>query len=179
MSHVDVAALPLAARPKDKSFTYRVREAAKPFSDWLLALGSALLLVLAFPDFEVWPLAAVGLVPLLFVVAQRPKPLRSFFLGWLTGAVFFYGSCYWLTYSMIHYGGVPTVLAFLFLVPVTLVVGLFPGLFAFVLARAVRRWGTTAMLRGHSLAVAMNGQGWDSLVNCGMRWATPWPTNRH
>ncbi len=84
MSHVDVVSALARSAPQEKSFTYRVREAAKPFSDWLLALGSALLLILAFPDFELWPLAAVGLVPLLFVVAQRPKPWRSFFLGWLT-----------------------------------------------------------------------------------------------
>ncbi|MGI8917217.1 MAG: apolipoprotein N-acyltransferase [Pyrinomonadaceae bacterium] len=152
------------------SLTSRVRAAARPFSDWLLALGSAVLLILAFPDFELWPLAAVALIPLLIVVAQRPKPLRSFFLGWLTGTGFFYGSCYWLTYSMIHYGGVPTVLAFLFLVPVTLVVGLFPGLFAFVLARAVRRWGITAMLLAAILwpslewaRLGFTGQLWNAL----------------
>ena len=89
----------------------RIRAGARPFSDWLLALGSSLLLILAFPDFEIWPLSAVGLIPLLVVVARRPKPWRSFFLGWLTGTVFFYGSCYWLTFSMIHYGGIPTPLA--------------------------------------------------------------------
>ena len=144
MTHVATA--PLEDNARKVTLTARVRAAARPFSDWLLALSSSVLLILAFPDFELWPLAAVGLIPLLIVVAQRPKPLRSFFLGWLTGTVFFYGSCYWLTYSMIHYGGVPTWLAYLLLIPVPLMVGLFPGIFALVLAHSIRRWGTAALL---------------------------------
>ena len=165
MSHVAAAAL-----PKGKRLTDRLREAAKPLSDWLVALGSAVLLILAFPDFELWPLGAIGIVPLLFVLAQRPKPRRSFFLGWLTGTVFFYGSCYWLTYSMIHYGGVPTWLAYLLLVPVPLVVGLFPGIFAFMLARAIRRWGTTALFAAAFIwpatewaRLGITGQLWNAL----------------
>ena len=149
------------------SLTSRVRAAARPFSDWLLVLSSSVLLILAFPDFELWPLAAVALIPLLIVVAQRPKPLRSFFLGWLMGTVFFYGSCYWLTHSMIHYGGVPTALAYLLLVPVPVVVGLFPGIFALVLARAIRRWGTAALL---AAAVIWPATEWARLGITGQLW---------
>jgi apolipoprotein N-acyltransferase len=167
MSHVDVAAAPLAAHPKPKRFTYRLSVAARPFSDWLLAFSSSVLLILAFPDFELWPLGAISLVPLLFVVAQRPKPWRSFFLGWFTGTVFFYGSCYWLTYSMIHYGGVPTWLAYLLLVPVPLVVGLFPGIFALVLARAIRRCGTAALL---AAALIWPATEWARLGITGQLW---------
>ena len=142
----DVATSAVAPSVRKAGLISRVRSSTHPLSDWLAALGSSLLLILAFPDFEIWLLAAVGLIPLLVVIGKRPRPLRSFFLGWLTGTVFFYGSCYWLTYSMIHYGGIPTGLAYLLLIPVPLVVGLFPGLFALVLARAIRRWGMTAML---------------------------------
>ena len=53
----------------------------------------------------------------MLLIARKPQPTRSFFLGWLFGAVFFYGSCYWLTYSMMHFGGIPTVLAFILLTP--------------------------------------------------------------
>jgi apolipoprotein N-acyltransferase len=160
-----------AAHPASKvgklSFLPRARAAARPFSDWLLALCSAVLLILAFPDFELWPLAAVGLAPLMFVLAQRPRPLRSFFLGWLTGTVFFYGSCYWLTYSMIHYGDVPAWLAYLLLIPVPLVVGLFPGIFALVLARAIRRWGTPALL---AAVVIWPATEWARLGITGQLW---------
>src|SRR5688572_11989225 len=118
---------------------------ASALTDALLALASSILLILSFPNFDYWPLAWLGLVPLLLVIARRPASKRSFFLGWLTGAVFFYGSCYWLTYSMIHYGGIPAWAAYLLLAPVPIFVGLFPALFALSVARAVRVWGMRAL----------------------------------
>lgn len=145
----------------------RVRLAALPLIDWGFALTSAILLILAFPDFDFWPLAAVALVPLLLVIATRPKPWRSFLLGWLAGTVFFYGSCHWLTFSMINYGGIPTVLAYLLLIPVPLVVGLFPGVFALVLAQAVRRWGLAALLGAAFIWPALE---WARLGVTGQLW---------
>src|SRR5438309_9990586 len=73
-------------------------------ADSSLAIASALLLVVSFPDFNLWWLAWIGLVPLFAIVAQAPKAGRAFFLGWLWGIVFFFGTCWWLTYPMIHYG---------------------------------------------------------------------------
>lgn len=107
---------------------------------------SAVLLVLSFPDFNLWPLAWIGLAPLLVTIARRPTPSRSFLLGWFTGTLYFYGSCYWLTYSMIHYGDLPSVVAYLLLVPITLAVGLFPAAFAWLLARAISSLGHKALL---------------------------------
>jgi apolipoprotein N-acyltransferase len=153
--------------PRGTGFTSRIRAGAPPLTDWLAALASALLLIVSFPDFELWPLAAVGLVPLLLAVGKRPRPMRSFFIGWLTGTVFFYGTCYWLTFSMIHYGGIPTVLAYLMLIPVTVVVGLFPGIFAMVLARAVRRWGAAALFAAAFLWPALE---WARLGVSGQLW---------
>ncbi len=132
-----------------------------------VAALSAILLILSFPDFNLWPLAWIGLVPLLLVTAQRPSPARAFLLGWLTGTLFFYGSCYWLTYSMIHYGGLPAVVAYFVLVPVTLVVGLFPGAFALVLAMAVRRRGKTALLLAPIFWVSFE---WTRLGLTGQLW---------
>src|SRR5690349_18646689 len=114
--------------------------------DWGAAAASALLLVLSFPNFEFYPLAWIALVPLLIAMAKRPAPLRSFILGWSVGTAFFYVTCYWLTYSMIHYGGLPTVLAYLLLIPPTLVVGIFHGLFALLVALAIQKWGRMAIL---------------------------------
>src|SRR5437870_9272496 len=68
-----------------------------------LVIASALLLILSFPDFELWPLAWIGLVPFLLVAGQPLPGGRAFVLGWLWGAIFFYGTCWWLTYPMIHY----------------------------------------------------------------------------
>src|SRR5258707_10911203 len=82
-----------------------------------LTLLSAILLIISFPDFNLSPLAWFALVPFLLVVGRNPRPWRCFFLGWLFGTVFFYGSCYWLTYSMIHTGGLPSWIAFILLLP--------------------------------------------------------------
>src|SRR5215212_11844563 len=111
-------------------FLQRMTRIGFRHSDWGAAAASALLLILSFPNFEYSLLAWIALVPLLVVIAKRPSPLRAFILGWATGSVFFYATCYWLTYSMIHCGGLPTVVASLLLIPPALVVGVFHGLFA-------------------------------------------------
>src|SRR5437868_15293660 len=72
-----------------------------------LALASAGLLILAFPDFEYWFLAWFALVPLMWAVEREGGFLRSFLLGWLFGTSFFFGTCWWLTYAPIHYAGFP------------------------------------------------------------------------
>jgi apolipoprotein N-acyltransferase len=138
--------------------------------DWIAAVATSLLLILSFPNFEFAPLAWIGLVPLLVVIARRPDPVRALILGWTAGTIFFYGSCYWLTYSMIHYGGLPTIVAYLLLIPGAIVVGLFPGLFALLLALTVRRWGSKALLLAPFIWVAMEyarlgitGQLWNAI----------------
>src|SRR5215510_265809 len=101
------------------------------------AAASALLLILSFPNFEYYLLAWIAVVPLLVVIARRPSRLRSFILGWAVGSVFFYVTCYWLTYSMIHYGGLPTAVAYLLLIPAAIVIGIFHGIFALLVALAI------------------------------------------
>lgn len=123
----------------------RVRSEFPSLKQSLAALLSAVLLILAFPDFEFWPLAWVALIPILLVVVRDPRPWRGFFVGWIFGTVFFYGSCYWLTYSVIHTGGISPVIAYLLLIPGAILLGLFPALFAFFLAQTVRRWGSFAV----------------------------------
>lgn len=118
---------------------------APALTDWIAAIASATFLVLSFPDFSFWPLAWLAFTPLLLVIGRKPAPRRAFLLGWLMGSVFFYGSCHWLTFSMIHYGGIPRWAAYLLLLPAPIVAGLFPAAFALVLTRAIRKWGTTAL----------------------------------
>ena len=126
--------------------TSRARLEAPTLREWLLTAISTGLLILSFPNFDTYLLAWIGLVPLLLGIAHRPSPGRAFVLGWSLGTVFFYVTCYWLTYSMIHYGGLPTVLAYLLLLPATVVVGIFPGLFAALMALVIRRWGYMTLL---------------------------------
>lgn len=101
-----------------------------PPGELMLSLSSAALLILSFPDFNWWPLAWVALVPLLLAATRARRLTHAFICGWAMGTVFFYGSCYWLTYSMIRYGGLPSWLAYLLLLPGAAIVGAFPGFFA-------------------------------------------------
>jgi apolipoprotein N-acyltransferase len=122
----------------------RARVNAPTLTEVGLASLSALLLIVSFPDFNLWPLAWVALVPLLICIARRPQVPTAFIAGLMTGTLFFFGSCYWLTYAMVRYGGIPAPIAYMLLLPGAFVVGLFPALFSLVLARLVARWGNGA-----------------------------------
>ena len=107
-----------------------------------LALLSAILLILAFPDFGFWALAWFALVPLFCAIEREKESVaRSFVLGWLWGFVFFTGTCWWLTFAPITYAGFPSVVAYLLLFVVTAIVGVFPGIFGVLLAIFIRRRG--------------------------------------
>src|SRR3954466_13747948 len=78
-----------------------------------LALLSAILLILAFPDFEIWFLAWFALVPLLWAVErEKESVVASAILGWIFGVTFFFGTCWWLAYAPIHYAEFPAALAY-------------------------------------------------------------------
>jgi apolipoprotein N-acyltransferase len=112
-----------------------------------LAVLSAVLLVLAFPDFEFWFLAWFALVPLMWAVErEKESPAKSFVLGWIFGTIFFYGTCWWLTFAPIAYAGFPPVLAYVLLFFVTLIAGVFPGIFASLLGFSLKRFGSIALL---------------------------------
>ncbi len=131
---------------------------------------SAVLLILSFPDFNLWPLAWCALAPLLLVLAINKGRWRPFFLGWVFGTVFFYGSCYWLTYSMIHTGSVSPWIAFPLLLPGAVLLGIFPGVFGLFMARCIRKWGASALFvapLGWSalewLRLEISGQLWNAI----------------
>jgi apolipoprotein N-acyltransferase len=132
-----------------------------------VALFSAILLIFSFPNFDLWFLAWFSLVPLFLVMARRPGGRSAFFLGWLWGVVFFYGSCYWLTYSMIRYGHLPGWLSYsLLFLPIALV-AIFPALSCLVIFRVIRRWGTVALLVAPFVWVAFE---WARLGVTGQLW---------
>jgi apolipoprotein N-acyltransferase len=135
--------------------------------EWAAAAATAILLILSFPNFELSLLAWIALVPLMIVIAHRPNPAKALLLGWAAGTAFFYCSCYWLTYSMIHYGGLHPVVAYLLLLPAALVVGVFPGVFALLLALVIKRWGRAAVLLAPVFWAAME---WARLMVTGQLW---------
>src|SRR5688572_32589825 len=71
---------------------------------------------------------------------------------------------------MIHYGGLPTLVAYLLLVPGAIVIGLFPGLAVMLVGMAVKRWGTGAVLLApifwaafEWVRLGVTGQLWNAL----------------
>ena len=153
-----------------KNFLQRMKQIDFRNYEWGAAAASALLLILSFPNFEYYLLAWIGFVPVLVVIGRRPAPLRAFILGWAIGSVFFYFTCYWLTYSMIHYGGLPTVLAYSLLIPAALVIGVFHGLFAALLALVIQKWGRMTVLLApifwitfEWVRLGVTGQLWNAL----------------
>lgn len=157
---------PLAAKRLAVSLAL-LHDRAPVLVEFSAATLSAVLLVLSFPDFNLWPLAWCALVPLILVIATNQGRWRPFFLGWVFGTVFFYCSCYWLTYSMIHTGGIPAWIAFPLLLPGAVLLGIFPGLFGLFLARAIRKWGTLAGLIAPLGWVALE---WVRLEVTGQLW---------
>jgi len=112
----------------------------------LLVVLAAVLLILAFPPFELWFTAWFALVPLLWAVDREGSVRQSFVLGWLSGNIFFFGTCWWLTFAPITYAGFPASLAYFLLLGVTSVAAVFPGVFAAVTAFLLKRFGSIAFL---------------------------------
>lgn len=164
-------AVSLDATPKPRRrpgfLATRARAVAPTPVEVACAIASALLLLLAFPDFGLWPLAWVALAPLLFTIARRPRAPQAFLLGWLAGALFFFTSCHWLTFPMIHYADIPAWLANVLLIPAALAGGLFPAIFALALSRLCVRCGVAAVLLAPPIWAACE---WARLGVIGQLW---------
>src|SRR5690349_19593247 len=112
-----------------------------------LAAVSAVLLILAFPGFEFWFLAWIALIPLFFAVEREKDSLvKSFLTGWTFGVVFFFGTCWWLTFAPITYAALPAPLVYFFLFCACAVVGILPGIFGALYSILLKRFGSRAIL---------------------------------
>src|ERR1043165_1529092 len=133
-----------------------IRESIPSQWEAALAVASALMLILAFPNFEFWWLAWIGLVPLLFAVMTTSRKRTAFVLGLIWGTVFFYGTCWWLTYPMIHYGGLSAGVAYpLLLLPVVFV-SLFPAATCASISLVVERFGNATIFAAPVIWVAFD-----------------------
>src|SRR5687767_6975162 len=149
----------------------RVKEGLPGWRSALLAVAAAIQLVLAFPDFDLWFLAWFALVPLLWAVEREKESIpRAFLTGWICGTAFFFGSCWWLTCAPITYAGFPVLLAYFLFFCVAAAAGLFPAVFAGLLAFLLRRFGSVAMIAAPFVWVAtefarywITGNNWNAL----------------
>src|SRR5512134_79663 len=93
--HTEEAVPPVYAREDLLAARFRVAKVlpfqqASPFiSNVSLAIFSGLLLIFAFPDWNLWSLSWVGTAPLIMAVVRERKFWRSLLLGTVTGTVFY------------------------------------------------------------------------------------------
>src|SRR5260221_10890924 len=133
-------------QPRESRVWSAIRASLPTPAEASLVSGSALLTVLSFPDFDLWFLAWISLTPLLIVIARSTTTRRAFVVGWLWGTTFFYGTCWWLTYPMIHYAHISAWLAYPLLLFPILLVALFPALCCAFAPGLIARFGFNALI---------------------------------
>ncbi len=166
--------------PGPASYVPRTRYAS--LGEYSLALLSAFWLNLCFPIAGPVPVARtawgwVGLLPLLVaLLGRRPAGerrylLRSFLLAWVCGLVWYAINCYWIYQTMYLYGGLPASISLGILLLFSLIMGLYFGLFGWLLGFVRRAAGLRlALLLAPFLWVAIELLGahlikvpWDQL----------------
>jgi apolipoprotein N-acyltransferase len=143
------------------------RSAPPLINNLMLAISSGLLLVFAFPEWNLWSLAWVGAAPLIMAIAREQRFWRSLLLGTITGTIFYLGTSHWITYSIHNYGGVPIWLCYVIDFAFAAILGSFTGLFAGVTSKAIARFGGWAILVSPAIWVASE---WARLEVTQMGW---------
>ncbi|MBI2081145.1 MAG: apolipoprotein N-acyltransferase [candidate division NC10 bacterium] len=101
---------------------------------WALALLSGALLASAFPPLDWWPVAFLGLLPLLVAAAGEP-PARAAWLGFASGMAFALLSIPWVVVTMVRYGQMPVWGAGGVLLALAAYLACYPAAFTFALSR--------------------------------------------
>ena len=149
----------------------------RPTLNFALAIFSGVLLVLAFPNWNLFWLAPFALTPLLIALAREPRPLQRFLLGHAAGNVYWFGLCYWIQFVLEVHGGMGRWGGWGTFVLFSLIKSLHLGLFALLAAIVIRKWYAipaaaalwTAIERTHGDF----GFAWLCLGNAGIDLALP------
>jgi apolipoprotein N-acyltransferase len=101
----------------------------------LLSIVSGVLFAFAFPHVAQGWLAFLALAPLLIAVQKANSTRESFLHGWVAQTTAWLIMVPWVVRVMSHYGGLPTIVGVLLLVAMAALLGLYGGLFAFLVRR--------------------------------------------
>jgi len=119
------------------------------------------LLALSFPKFGHPAPGWIALAPLIIALGARDprtggalRGRSAFLLGIITGSIYFGGTLYWLAGTMRTFGGLPMAAAAGVCALLVLFLSLYIGLFAWLVARAFRRFGPAATWLAPCLWVA-------------------------
>jgi apolipoprotein N-acyltransferase len=182
-----------ASQPQEKSFM-RIHTTQSRLG---LAVLSAVLLNLCFPiagPLPVWRTVFgwFGAVPLLVALLssdEGSRPLwRGFFTGWVFGVAWYAINCYWIYQTMFLYGGLPTPIAAGILLLFSLIMGLYYGLFGWLISFSrhatgdVRAplllapclWTAIDLLGAHLIKVPWDQLGYSQIDNAALTTIAPW-----
>jgi apolipoprotein N-acyltransferase len=112
-------------------------------------------LVACFPKIHLRGLVWIACLPLLLSLARETRLKRAFLLGYVCGAFFFAGSCYWFTIVMEFYGHLAHALALVVLVMFVIVDSVFLGGFGVAMGWTARRSPGWALAASPFLWMAM------------------------
>ena len=101
----------------------------------LLSILSGILFALAFPGAAIGWLAFIALAPLVVAVVRARSTREAFLLGWTGLTTAWLIMVPWVVRVMSHYGGLPVFAGVLLFVAMALILGLYGGLFAFIVRR--------------------------------------------
>ncbi|HEY7403672.1 MAG TPA: apolipoprotein N-acyltransferase [Candidatus Angelobacter sp.] len=127
-----------------------------PHRAWALALVSSGLQILVFPKPNFYFLAWLAMTPLLYGLLRgrggegelfdsegrslRPFTLwQGFLIAWVSGVVWYVGTCYWIYPVMNRYGGLAPVAAVLITAAYCLIMALHHGVFGLLVVLMARR----------------------------------------
>ena len=127
----------------------------KPFLRIVAAALSGIMLVACFPKIHLPGLVWVAPAPLLWALVGETRLKRAFLLGYICGAFFFAGSCYWFVTVTVSYGHLAPALAVVVLILFVIIDSVFFGTFGLAMGWAARRSAGWALALSPFLWMAM------------------------
>jgi len=126
----------------------------KKLYDYLPAIVSGVLIVLAFPVFDLYPLAWVALIPLLLSLWKK-TPAEALQTGFVFGIVYFFGTLYWIYHSIHFYGGVSFVASIAIVILLCCYLSMYTAVFAYVFSSFIKKTKLPVLLIGPVLWVVL------------------------
>jgi len=141
-----------------------------------LSAAAGVMLFLAVPTFDLWPLMWVAMVPQLHVAMTSATPRRAFLQGWLTGTIANTGGFFWMGGFLQKFGHMPFFEAAPIMMLLTSYQGLEFALLSWGVFRVRRRTGLPFALVAPLVMVAIElavPQIFPFYLGISQAWVTP------